>query len=118
MTDHVAALIRTVVPIIAGATLTALANFARRELGLDIDVAPETKAAIITTITAIVSGAWYLAFSSLERKWPAFGVFLGLMARPHYGLERPIPAQSQPSSAAVEAPSDAGASEGPKRASG
>lgn len=89
MPDLIFALIRTFVTLLVGATLTALANIARRELGLELEVDAYTKATLISGITAFVSMLWYAIFATLERRWPAFGVFLGWPKPPHYDHGEP-----------------------------
>jgi len=100
MPDLILALIRTFVTLLVGATLTALVNMARRELGIEIEVDDFTKATIISGITAFVSMLWYATFATLERKWPAFGVFLGWPKPPHYDAVEPTQELPGPRSAA------------------
>lgn len=84
MPDLITGLIRTIATLAVGATLTALANLARRELGVEVHIDDAGKATIISGVTAFVSMLWYAVFATLERKWPAFGIFLGWPKAPHY----------------------------------
>lgn len=87
MPDLITGLIRTLATLLIGATITAVANLARRELGLELTVDDTTKATLISGTTAFVSMLWYAVFATLERRWPAFGVFLGWPKAPHYDVE-------------------------------
>lgn len=87
MSNQVTGSIRTVVPLIIGALLTSGANWVRREYGVDLPSDPMTVSAIASSLTAFLGAVWYLVFSSLERRWPVWGVFLGWPKAPRYDVE-------------------------------
>lgn len=87
MPPLITALVRTLTSMLLGATLTALANLLRREMGVELVVDDATKATLVAGVTAFVSMLWYATFATLERRWPAFGVFLGWPTMPRYGDE-------------------------------
>ena len=72
--DQLVALIRTIVPAIVGLLLAAAAK-----ANIDID-----GAALNGIVDAVVIGVYYLAVRQLERRWPKFGVLLGVPKQPTY----------------------------------
>ncbi len=74
MTDYLASLIRTVVPIAVGWLIATLAN-----VGIDVD---QTEAA--TALTALVMAIYYGAIRAAENRWPWLGWLLGLPKPPAY----------------------------------
>lgn len=77
MTDFLASLIRTGVPILVGVVTSWLA---RR--GLDID-----EAEITAWLTPTLIGGYYFGVRSLERRFPWIGWLLGLPKQPGYIVE-------------------------------
>ena len=77
MTNFVTSLIRTYVPIIAGALISWLAT-----AGLAIEA--DAQAGLIVFLTAVLQGGYYLAARLLERKFPQFGLLLGSAQKPVY----------------------------------
>lgn len=75
MSDRITAWIRTVVPVGVGAAAT----WGAKRLGVQLDSAGLTASAVTAA-----TGVYYFAVSSLERKWPAFGVLLGSKGAPTY----------------------------------
>lgn len=72
--DQLVALVRTVVPAVVGLLLAAAAK-----ANIDID-----GAALNGIVDAVVIGLYYLAVRQLERRWPKFGVLLGVPKQPTY----------------------------------
>jgi hypothetical protein len=77
MNDAVIALIRTIVPIGVGALITWLAL-----LGVELD--PEIAAATITSLTGLISAAYYAVVKVVSVNVPWVGWFLGYPANPTY----------------------------------
>lgn len=77
MNDAIIAMIRTVVPIAVGALITWLSL-----LGVELD--PEIAAATITSLTGLVSAAYYAVVKVVSVNVPWVGWFLGYPANPHY----------------------------------
>lgn len=75
--NFVISLIRTYVPIGVGAFLSYLLTF-----GIDIDA--EARTGLVTFLTAVTQGLYYLVARWLEKKWPQLGVLLGIPAKPKY----------------------------------
>lgn len=73
MSDRIVAIIRTVVPPIVG----ALATWGAKHLGVQIDSVGATTAAV-----AGVTTVYWFVVSALERRWPTFGVLLGVPSGP------------------------------------
>lgn len=75
----VPSIVRTVTPIVVGATLTLLIA-----IGVELpeDMETELLAAIGLLITAIVQTVYYVVARLLERKFPQLGVLLGLPKTP------------------------------------
>lgn len=78
MTDYLASLIRTYVPVGVGAFLTWLAS----NTGVVID--EQTQAQGVLFFGAILTGVYYAAVRALEKRFPAFGVLLGIAKPPVY----------------------------------
>lgn len=72
--DQLIALIRTVVPAVVGLLLAAAAK-----ANITID-----GAALNGIVDAVVIGVYYLAVRQLEKRWPKFGVLLGVPKQPTY----------------------------------
>lgn len=72
--DQLVALIRTVVPAVVGLLLAAAAK-----ANIEID-----GAALNGIVDAVVIGVYYLAVRQLEKRWPKFGVLLGVPKQPTY----------------------------------
>ena len=78
MGDFGSSLVRTVVPIIAGALLTLLVN-----LGIDLD--EDSTLALTTFLTGLLTAVYYLVVRFLEEKVsPQWGWLLGLAKGPSY----------------------------------
>lgn len=75
MNPFAASLIRTIVPIVAGAVISWLAL-----VNLDIDT--EGQAALASLLTAALTGAYYLVIRIIETKVPQVGWLLGLAKTP------------------------------------
>lgn len=75
MSDRIIAVIRTAVPAAVGAAAT----WAAKRLGVHID-----STGLATSATATVGVAYYLVVGSLEQRWPAIGVLLGVPSSPSY----------------------------------
>lgn len=76
MNDHIIAIIRTIVPMLAGAAITFLATY-----GIEIE-----SAALEAVLFPIISGAYYVVARALASTVPAFGWLLGHPAKPEYTL--------------------------------
>lgn len=72
MSDFIASLIRTWVPIAIG----FLVSWGL----LPTDLSDEA----VLALSALIMGAYYLLARALERKWPVFGWLLGLPKTPTY----------------------------------
>lgn len=77
MTDFATSLIRTYVPIAVGALIAFLAT-----RGIDIDA--NAQAGLITFVTAMLQGLYYLVARLLESKFPQLGFLLGSTKKPEY----------------------------------
>ena len=78
MNNFVTSLIRTYVPIAVGAFIAFLAT-----RGVDID--PQAQAGLITFVTAVLQGVYYLVARLLEQKLPKLGgLLLGSSKAPEY----------------------------------
>ena len=75
MNPFAASLIRTIVPLVAGAVISWLAL-----VNLDIDA--EGQAALASLLTAALTGAYYLVIRIIETKVPQVGWLLGLAKSP------------------------------------
>lgn len=75
--NFVISLIRTYVPIAAGAVISYL-------LTLGIDIPADTRTGMVTTLTALTQALYYFIARKLEKKWPQLGVLLGVAAKPKY----------------------------------
>lgn len=83
-------LIRTWAPIIAGMIVAMpLAHPIIDAFGLDTPTAGRVTTVILT---GILSALYYLAARLIERRWPAFGVLLGLPVQPQYQPAAPATA--------------------------
>lgn len=72
--DQLVALVRTVVPAVVGLLLAAAAK-----ANIDID-----GGALNGIVDAVVIGVYYLVARQLEKRWPKFGVLLGIPKQPTY----------------------------------
>lgn len=77
MNDIVISAIRTGIPGIAGAVGAFLAS-------KGIEVSPEALAGLISFLTALFSGLYYLVARILETKYPKAGYLLGVPKQPKY----------------------------------
>lgn len=78
MSDFGSSVVRTLVPVIVGAVISALLY-----LGVELD--DGTKAALVTVTTGVVTGLWYVIFRFLETKFSdQWGWLLGLAKQPEY----------------------------------
>ena len=85
----VKSLIRTCVPIVAGA---AIAWAARQ--GID---AGSLQGPLTEILTAVFAGAYYLAVRALESRWPRLGWLLGHPDKPVYpSATKMVRVQSKP----------------------
>ncbi|MCC3277544.1 hypothetical protein LJ753_16895 [Arthrobacter sp. zg-Y20] len=75
MNPFVASLIRTIVPVVAGAVISWLAL-----VNLDIDA--EGQASLSALLTAALTGAYYIVVRLIETKIPQVGWLLGLAKTP------------------------------------
>ena len=78
--DFITSIIRTYVPIAVGAMIAFLAT-------KGVDVGPEASAGLITFLTALSQGVYYLAARLLESKFPQLGFLLGSSKKPEYTTE-------------------------------
>ena len=90
MPDLATGSIRTVTTLVIGAFLTAGADWVRRRTGVQLPADPATVGAISGAVFTAITALWYLVFASLERRWPAFGIFLGWPKAPHYDVEAEV----------------------------
>lgn len=78
MSDFVTSLIRTYVPIAVGAVASYLLT-----AGIEIDA--NAQLGLVTFITALLQGVYYLVARLLERKMPSIGgLLLGSSKKPEY----------------------------------
>jgi hypothetical protein len=77
MSNFIIALVRTVVPIVAGWLLAQLAAIG---IHLPADIEPQ----LISALTALFGGLYYAAVAWLERKYKWFGWLLGVARNPEY----------------------------------
>jgi hypothetical protein len=78
MSDFVTSLIRTYVPIGVGAVVSYLVT-----KGIEIDA--NAQLGLVTFLTAVLQGAYYLVARLLERKVPSVGgLLLGSSKKPEY----------------------------------
>ena len=73
-------LVRTIVPIIIGALVSALAL-----AGLEVD-----PGALEPGVYAIVSAAYYALIRVLEERWPKVGKLLGTQGKPDYKAKNSV----------------------------
>lgn len=83
MNDTIVSLIRTYVPIVVGAVIAWIC----RKLGI---VEPDTTA-LATAFTVVVIALYYGLARLLEKRWPSFGVLLGVPKEPNYTGTPPPP---------------------------
>lgn len=76
--DLVPSLIRTYVPVIVGAFFAWLVTS-----GIDVDATAQT--ALVTALTALLTGVYYTGVRLLEKQWPQLGFLLGINVQPQYG---------------------------------
>lgn len=78
MNNFVTSLIRTYVPIVVGAIASYLVT-----AGIEIDA--NAQLGLVTFLTAVLQGAYYLAARLLEKKFPSIGgLLLGSSKKPEY----------------------------------
>lgn len=77
MNDFITSLIRTYVPIAVGAVASYLVT-----AGIDIDA--NAQLGLVTFLTAVLQGVYYLLARLLEQKFPQFGFLLGSAKKPEY----------------------------------
>lgn len=78
MNNFVTSLIRTYVPIAVGAIVSFLVTS-----GIEIDA--NAQLGLVTFLTAVLQGAYYLAARLLEKKFPSIGgLLLGSSKKPEY----------------------------------
>ena len=75
--NFVTSLIRTYVPILVGALASYLLT-----LGLELDA--NAQLGLVTFLTALLQGGYYLLARILERRYPKLGLLLGSEAQPKY----------------------------------
>lgn len=75
MNTFVASLIRTIVPVVAGAVISWLAM-----VNLNIDTEGQT--ALASLLTALLTGGYYIVVRLIETKVPQVGWLLGLAKTP------------------------------------
>lgn len=75
MNPFVASLIRTIVPVVAGAVISWLAL-----VNLNIDTEGQT--ALASLLTALLTGGYYIVVRLIETKVPQVGWLLGLAKTP------------------------------------
>ena len=81
MSNFVTSLIRTYVPIAVGALAAYLLS-----IGLELDA--NAQLGLVTFLTAVLQGAYYLVARLLERRFPQFSFLLGSGAQPKYVKEK------------------------------
>lgn len=87
-------LVRTWAPILAGMIVAMpLAHPIIDAFGLDTPTAGRVTTVILT---GILSALYYLAVRLIERRWPAFGLLLGLSVQPQYQLAAPTAGDQPP----------------------
>jgi len=89
----VASLIRTIVPVAAGAVISWLAL-------VNLEVDADGQAALVSLLTAGLTGAYYVVVRLVEQKVPQVGWLLGLAKSPDSYSVEPAPATVAPGSAA------------------
>lgn len=78
-----ASIVRTVVPLVVGALVTAFAR-----VGVDLEADPETVVAVSSAATTIVGALYYAAVRLAETHLgPAFGWLLGYANAPRYDAD-------------------------------
>lgn len=76
-----ASVIRTGIPTVVGAAVTALAS------GLFLHLDAATQTGLIVGITGVVQAAYYALAAFLERRFPATRVLLGNVGTPEYAAK-------------------------------
>lgn len=90
------AIVRTIVPVIAGAILSF---FATRGIHFDTVFGDS----LTYVLTAVITALYYVVLLALESRWPVAGILLGSTARPTYeGRHRK--ASSSPATATSDTP--------------
>jgi hypothetical protein len=69
LSDTAVSLIRTYVPIVVGAFISWLVS-------IGVDLGAEANVALVTFMTAALTGAYYAIARALEKRWPILGRFL------------------------------------------
>lgn len=77
MNDFITSLIRTYVPIAVGAVASYLLT-----AGIELDA--NAQLGLVTFLTALLQGVYYLAARLLEQKFPQLGFLLGSAKKPEY----------------------------------
>jgi len=89
MNPFVASLIRTIVPLTAGAIISWLAL-----VNLELDV--EGQSALTALLTSALTGAYYIVVRLIETKVPQVGWLLGLAKTPDSYSKDPAPVTPAP----------------------
>jgi len=77
MNDFITSLIRTYVPIAVGAVASYFLT-----LGIEVDA--NAQLGLVTFLTALSQGVYYLVARLLEQKFPQLGFLLGSTKKPEY----------------------------------
>lgn len=77
MNDFITSLVRTYVPIGVGAIASYLLT-----KGIELDA--NAQLGLVTFLTALSQGVYYLAARLLEQKFPQLGFLLGSSKKPEY----------------------------------
>lgn len=77
MNDFITSLIRTYVPIAVGAVASYFLT-----LGVELDA--NAQLGLVTFLTAVLQGVYYLLARLLEQRFPQFGFLLGSTKKPEY----------------------------------
>lgn len=78
MSDYIASIIRTWVPVVVGLA----AGWLAREWGFVID--EDSQAQAVAMFSAAATGLWYALVRFVEQKFPQVGWLLGLAKAPTY----------------------------------
>jgi hypothetical protein len=91
------AVVRTIVPSIVGLVLAFLASH-------NIHVSTEVQGDLTGLLTVVIGGAYYVAASLLQSRWPLAGLLLGSTARPTYTGRHRKPSAIDPTTATSDSP--------------
>lgn len=81
--DTITSFIRTYVPIYVGVALTAVQSWLLDHHVLGIPIDTPTAAVWVTSLVIVI---YYAVARFLEKRWPRFGVLLGSVKKPAYGV--------------------------------